>query len=128
MKKILQLSIALALALAVTNAQATIVPIFSTTLLKTSLEDSFPTGSVVDFTIKSTITDLVYTKDIQSTLAPKEVPAFNFVYTDSFLTTEEEIGLTSNGSGAPVPEPATMLMFGTGIACLLGASLKRKKK
>lgn len=30
--------------------------------------------------------------------------------------------------GAPVPEPATMLLFGTGIAGLVGSRLKRKKK
>ncbi len=31
-------------------------------------------------------------------------------------------------TAAPVPEPATMLLFGTGIASLVGSRLRRKKK
>ena len=29
---------------------------------------------------------------------------------------------------APVPEPTTMLLFGTGQACLAGSQIRRKKK
>lgn len=34
----------------------------------------------------------------------------------------------SGGATAPVPEPATMLLFGTGIAGLAGSRLRRRKK
>ena len=33
-----------------------------------------------------------------------------------------------NGTSAPVPEPTTMLLFGTGLAGLVGSRLRRKKK
>lgn len=34
----------------------------------------------------------------------------------------------NNTYGTPVPEPATMLLFGTGIAGLVGSRIRRKKK
>ena len=38
-----------------------------------------------------------------------------------------EIQIVPEGSGAPVPEPATMLLFGTGLAGLVGSRLRKKK-
>ena len=38
-----------------------------------------------------------------------------------------EVRINANAV-APVPEPATMLLFGTGLAGLAGFSFKRKKK
>ena len=35
--------------------------------------------------------------------------------------------VTNNGGTAPVPEPATMLLFGTGLLGLAGLRLRKKK-
>jgi hypothetical protein len=40
----------------------------------------------------------------------------------------QSISLTSNrDAAAPVPEPATMLLMGTGLASLIGGRFRRKK-
>ena len=46
---------------------------------------------------------------------------------DHGVATGYRINVTGD-AGAPVPEPATMLLFGTGLAGLVGTKLKRKKK
>ena len=38
------------------------------------------------------------------------------------------VGSSSTGGTSPVPEPATMLLFGTGLAGFVGTKLRRKKK
>lgn len=48
---------------------------------------------------------------------------FANVYAPNVLSFATELG----GGGDPVPEPATMLLFGTGIAGLVGARIRRKK-
>ena len=41
----------------------------------------------------------------------------------------QDIVLTAgNGNPVPVPEPTTMLLFGTGLAGFVGTKLRRKKK
>jgi len=46
---------------------------------------------------------------------------------DFYLDKSELVVRGDNGQCAPVPEPATMLLFGTGLAGLIGAGLRRKK-
>lgn len=48
--------------------------------------------------------------------------------TDAYLESMGEALLGLSSAAAPVPEPATMLLFGTGIAGLAGGSRIRRKK
>ena len=45
-----------------------------------------------------------------------------------FFGGEVDMTFTTYVDNAPVPEPATMLLFGTGLAGLVGSRLRRKKK
>ncbi len=39
-----------------------------------------------------------------------------------------QVDMNYDGSSAPVPEPATMLLFGTGLVGLVGSRLRKEKK
>jgi len=50
------------------------------------------------------------------------------VHTAWYATELDNITIDTNTSPAPVPEPATMFLFGTGLAGLVRTKLRRKKK
>lgn len=87
--------------------------------------DGEPQYSQLSFTLSAlenlTIANLLEWSTTNNT--PPVLMAVHFQSTNVFGETSETVG----GGVAPVPEPATMLLFGTGLACLAGLARRKKK-
>lgn len=60
--------------------------------------------------------------------APVSLRSFAVRYDNNAVEYVEDWNWTIRATGTPIPEPATMLLFGTGLAGLVGARLRRKRK
>ena len=66
------------------------------------------------------------------TMVFRETPYLNFTDLDSPIVRMQNVGTGGEGSlklpGAPVPEPSTILLIGTGILCMITFGRKRLNK
>ncbi len=83
-------------------------------------------GSNITFDVTSFINGLVNTNDFYAgfNIRAAGLTGGGLWLSNSSLT----IDYTDNSTGDSVPEPATMLLFGTGLVGLVGSRLRKKKK
>jgi len=81
-------------------------------------------GRLIDSPVPEEVSDTFYFDDLSFRYALYEVNGG----THWAHLTEFEIWSDSNSGPAPVPEPATMFLFSTGIACLIGSRVGEKRR
>lgn len=81
--------------------------------------------ATLSFSADSVGTDTLLVEGIYDSLGMSFAGLF---YTVDGYDISDSLNITVNSGSAPVPEPATMILFGTGLAGFFGSQLKRKLK